>query len=491
MRRLASLQAKLILAFLALMAAVLLASGAALVWLTRSDVEQRELDKTAAIAPAISAEFFLREMRGDSLDVIAEAAHEAARRYGVRIIITDQAMRVVADSDDSLVGETIDIDPVAEVPAAPGPHPPAYSHVYPGPGAADDLVLVGPGLVGLRARMAGGDGQAPGGPRAGRSEYSLYLAVRRETIANAWLGMLPALGLAALITLPVAVVLAVAVARYVTRPLEQLTFATNRVAEGTFDVDVAMNRRDEVGQLAGAFGAMAERVGRARMEMRSLVANVSHDLKTPLTSILGFAQALRTGGAASPAEARRMGEVIHQEASRLATRLDELLYLSELESGQVVVETDEIEISRLLEVVTARVRPALEARNVTVTVELAPGLFATADGPKLERALENLLENARRYTPDGGSVRVVSRRDASRPAAVLVEVANTAAGLTPGEIPRLFERFYRRERSRPGASGSGLGLPIARDLVELQGGSLEATLEGGEIIFRARLPAAG
>lgn len=186
-----------------------------------------------------------------------------------------------------------------------------------------------------------------------------------------------------------------------------------------------------------------------------------------------------------------MGEVIHQEASRLATRLDELLYLSELESGQVVVETDEIEISRLLEVVTARVRPALEARNVTVTVELAAGLFATADGPKLERALENLLENARRYTPDGGSVRVVSRRDASRPAAVLVEVANTAAGLTPGEIPRLFERFYRRERSRPGASGSGLGLPIARDLVELQGGSLEATLEGGEIIFRARLPAAG
>lgn len=495
MTRFTSLQAKLILAFLALMAAVLLASGTAFVWLTREDVEQSELDKTAAIAPVISAEFFLREARGDSLEIVAAAARDAAKQYGARIIITDAGMKVIVDSDGELVGKTINAGSLAAVPTerppGPAPHLPAYSLVYPGPGPAGDLVLVRPSLMGLRARMGGGDSALAGAARTGRADYALYLAIPRETITNAWLSMLPALGLAALVALPIAVLLAVIVARYITRPIQQLTVATHRMAEGTFDVEIAVKRRDEVGQLAGAFTSMAERVGKAQMEMRTLVGNVSHDLKTPLTSILGFAQALRAGGAASPAEARRMGEVIHDEASRLATRLDELLYLSELESGQAVVESEEIDVGHLLGVVIGRVRPALETRGVPVSIDTAPGLTATADGAKLERALENLLENARRYTPDGGTVRVSGRREASQPPAVVVEVANTAAGITGEEVPRLFERFYRRDRSRSGAKGSGLGLPIARDLIELQGGTLEAALEGDEIVFRARIPAAG
>jgi len=185
---------------------------------------------------------------------------------------------------------------------------------------------------------------------------------------------------------------------------------------------------------------------------------------------------------------QRMGEVIHEEARRLTARLDDLMYLSELEGGQAVVEREEIDLGKLLWAAVARVEPDLRTRGVELQIAVPAGLVGSADGAKLERAVENLVENARRYTPDGGRVRVTAKAVAGARGATVIEVANTAADIEPQEIPRLFERFYRRDRSRSGTRGSGLGLPIARDLVELQGGTLDAALEGAEIVFRLRLP---
>ncbi|MCH7840875.1 MAG: SMP-30/gluconolactonase/LRE family protein [Planctomycetes bacterium] len=185
----------------------------------------------------------------------------------------------------------------------------------------------------------------------------------------------------------------------------------------------------------------------------------------------------------------RMGGVIHEEASRLATRLNDLLYLSELDSGQALLQREEIDLRRLIEGVVARIEPEVTARGATLHVDLADGVTVSADGPKLERALENLLDNARKYTPADGEIRVRSYMEEGSPDYVCVEVANAAPDFSPEELPRLFERFYRSDRTRAGAgtSGSGLGLPIARDLIELHGGTLEASLRDREISFTIRL----
>lgn len=299
--------------------------------------------------------------------------------------------------------------------------------------------------------------------------------------------------MAAAIALPVAAVLAIMVARYITRPLQQLTVASQRMAEGSFDVQVSVDRSDEVGRLAQAFSSMSRRVGEAHTQMRQLVANVSHDLKTPLTSILGFSQALRDGRTGDEGDARRVGGVIYDEATRLSNRLNDLLYLSELESGQTLLQRDEIDLRRLVESGVERIESRLAARDVQFGVDLADGVTLSADGAKLERAIENVLDNAGKYTPSGGEIRVRAFFEDGAPSHACVEVANTAGDISEEELPRLFERFYRRERTpaRGGApTGSGLGLPIARDLVELHGGTLSASLRDGDIVFTIRLPLA-
>ena len=485
----ASLQWRLIASFAGLTVVALLAAGAIFVYLSRGDEEDHELSQVASKAPVVGAEFVVRQFQGESEQDLKAFVNDAATRYGVRIILTDEAQLVIADSEHSLEGQELQVQP-EPVTTHRGPLEP-YAVLRPPEGTpGSSLLLVAPTLRGPRGLMMGERERAPvvGAARAPSTSagYSLYIGVPRQTITRAWLGLLPALGIASAVALPLAVALAVALARYITRPLEQLTVATNRMAAGTFDVNIAVKRHDEVGQLAQAFTDMAGRVGQAHMDMRALVANVSHDLKTPLTSILGFAQALRSGPA-SPEEGQRMGEVIHEEATRLAARLEDLLYISELDSGRAVLDRDEIEVARLVNQGLGRVEADLRARGVTVQRDLAPGLTVSADGPKLERALENLLENARKFTPDHGSLRVATR---SEPGRVCLDVANTNPGIEPAELTHLFERFYRSDRARSGrGNGTGLGLSIARDIVALHGGTLDAALAGGEIVFRVRLPA--
>jgi signal transduction histidine kinase len=236
---------------------------------------------------------------------------------------------------------------------------------------------------------------------------------------------------------------------------------------------------------------MATRVGEANQEMRMLVANVSHDVKTPLTSILGFAQALQAGVVQGEAESKRVGGVIHEEAERLARRLNDLVYLSELESGQAVLQRDEVDLETLVDSMLTRMTSVAERKGVGVSTALAKGVTLSADRAKLERALENLLDNACKFTPPGGEIHVRTLLAPGEPEAACFEIGNTAPDVEPEEIPRLFERFYRRDRAGTGRSaGTGLGLTIARDLIELHGGTLEASLRDGEVFLIAKMPRA-
>jgi signal transduction histidine kinase len=475
-----SLQFKLILAFSFVVLVALVLAGSVFVAVRRGEARDAALDHVVAASPPVYSGFTFRQRDERNVLELIQYTDAAAQQLDLRILMVERESGTVAyDTAESLVGQDIVIPEDGVVPASQFR---PYVSWQPKKGeVGDDLVMV--------MALASITGTGPRLPSVDEEPYWLVLAVQKDTIRSAWRGLLPQLGLAAAIALPLAIIFAMVLANYISRPLAQLTTASQRVAEGDYDVNVDIHRRDEVGQLAKSFSTMATRVGETHSQMRALIANVSHDLKSPLTSILGFSQALRDGRAGVDEDTRHMGDVIHNEASRLSARLNDLLYLAELESGQSVLQRDEIDLRRLVASSVARVEDDVRERGVDLNVQLAEATIS-ADGAKLERAVENLLDNARKYTPGGGEIDVALSPNGQN---VTIAIANTARDISEDELPRLFERFYRRERARgeKAASGSGLGLAIARDLVEMHGGRLEADLRDGQLAFTMILPRGG
>lgn len=480
MRPFASLRSKLIAAFVSVVAVALVLSATVYILASRGDQEQQAIDRVASASPSIVGEYLLVAVRSQAEEDLAAFARDAGKRYDVRVILADESGHVIADSGADLLGKTMALPPLPDRrPGAVGRT--SYVTWKPQSGTpGEGYVLLASNVPAVPANF----NPRPAQPRTILPR--LVIGVPEGTITHAWLSLLPALGIAAAIALPVAVLLAVLLAAYITRPVKQLTLAAGQMAEGSFEIDVPVARNDELGDLTRAFDTMARRVGDTQSQMRSLVANVSHDLKTPLTSILGFARALHTGAATGP-DAARAGAIIEEEAVRLAHRLDDLLLLSEIDSGKAVVDHDEIDLGRLAADVVRRLLPPGAERPYGVETQVPEGVVAVADGPKLERVVENLVDNARKFTPAGGriAVRAVPANGTHR---ALLEVANTADEPASGDLERLFERFYRADRNRSARNGSGLGLAIAKDLVTLQGGSLDANWQDGMLVFRVQLP---
>lgn len=471
-----SLQYRLIGSFTGVVAVALVVAGAAFVWLKRDDQERQALERIAAASPALYTKFALQRFDTNGGMFLDQFVKEAAAGSPFRVLVVDGVGNVVEDSGQSLVGQNVAPQQVERVLDG------GLNSWEPGSGAGEGFVLVSEAAIGTVATAA----EAPVGANATFDGYSLVLGVPEAAVKDAWRDLLPGLAIAALVALPASVLLAILLARQVTRPLAMLTAASTRVAAGTLDVTLPPPGRDEVGRLSSAFGTMVERVGEARDEVRSLIAGVSHDLKTPLTSISGFARALETGVVTDPEQVRRAGRVLSEESARLSTRVEALLLLSEIESGHAVLDPVAFDLATLLDDLVARLAPGFAARRIEVEAAIARPLVVTADAGKIERALENLLDNARKYAPEGSTVRL---RAMASQGGVAVHISNRFDG-EADEAPRLFERFYRRDRSH-GGTGTGLGLTIARELIELHGGRLEASVADGAITFTLELGPAG
>jgi signal transduction histidine kinase len=508
-----SLNARLIAAFVAVTVVALLLAGGFFVLSERDDQEQARLDRVAAAYPEVVGEISRRGSGGADEAELATLVDEVAAEQEVRVLLVNTEGTVLKDSEDRVDGQQIVVpegsaEPLEEEQAAVDTDATATATASMSPPQADTadpqhdfgsgFPFGNQGWTRYGGRhfdfdpQTGDEGRLvliePPGPFSPGSaqivdenQYFIYLAVRESTLTTAWLDMLPGLALAAAIALPVAILLAVLLARYIVRPLNQLETAAQAIAHGSYDVQVPDQRRDEVGSLARAFSYMAQRVGESQSQMRALVANVSHDLRTPLTSILGFTRAVRDGDVKDPAEIRRSVDVAHEEALRLNNRLNDLLYISELDSGQAVLQKREVDIDQLVAGLVDRIRPELEARDVRLGLSLDSNASFEADHGKLERALENLIDNARKYVPDGG---VVDVKTSTVGDGAVIEITNTAPDLSEEELPRLFERFYRRDGSR----GSGLGLAIACELIELHGGTLTAELVDDSLRLTVSLP---
>jgi signal transduction histidine kinase len=285
----------------------------------------------------------------------------------------------------------------------------------------------------------------------------------------------------------IALVVARWLARGMTQPLRDMAAAAHRMETGDYSTRVHTRSRDEVGQLATAFNRMSAELENLEQSRRDLVANVSHELKTPIAAIRAHLENLLDG--VEQPEPRTM-EVMLSQTERLGRLIEQLLELSRLESGELPLQREEMLLAPLVTQVLSEIEMARSDRGVAVESELPNDLpSVNADRERVHQVLFNLVDNAVRFTPAGGAVTVSAHRHNG---SVEVKVADTGVGIQPEHLPRLFERFYRADPARSrGDGGTGIGLAIARSVVEAHGGHIRAESELGRgSVFTFDLPVA-
>jgi signal transduction histidine kinase len=273
----------------------------------------------------------------------------------------------------------------------------------------------------------------------------------------------------------IALVLARWLARGMTQPLRDMAAAARRMETGDYSARVQTRSRDEVGQLATAFNRMSAELENLERSRRDLVANVSHELKTPIAAIRAHLENLLDGVERPDPNTL---QVMLAQTERLSRLIEQLLELSRLESGELPLRREETPLAPLVSQVLSEIDVARSDRGVDVRSDLPEDLpTIDADPERVHQVLFNLLDNAVRFTPPGGEVTVSAHR---HDGSVEVSVSDTGVGISPEHLPRLFERFYRADPARSREDGgTGIGLAIARSVVEAHGGHIRAESQMG------------
>jgi len=284
---------------------------------------------------------------------------------------------------------------------------------------------------------------------------------------------------AGIIALLAAFFLSLLMARWITAPLKRISNEARQVADGHAH-PIPPKGPVEVRRLAKAFNDMAQQVQATQQSQKDFIANVSHELKTPLTSIQGFAQAVRDGTALSEEDLHQAADVIESEAIRMNRLVQDLLTLEKMDAGTVLFEMQTFDVNDLLR--TAKQKFASRADDAGIDLQIKPPAdeaLITGDSDRLMQVLDNLLENAIKFTPMGGWISISNQIIGKE---VLIHVADTGQGIPPSEQQRIFERFYQVDKARPGGKrrGYGLGLAISKQIVETHGGSLSVISAAGE-----------
>ena len=264
--------------------------------------------------------------------------------------------------------------------------------------------------------------------------------------------------------------------RYVTGPLQRLKRAAMEIRDGNLDHELGVSGHDEFTELATGFEKMRIRLKdsmrakeKAETEQRAMMASVTHDLKTPITSIIGYAEGILDGVADTPEKTKEYAAVIHKKAQSLQSLAEDLSLLSRLENTQLLLDKREEDMGKLVAELVSEFSHA--EQDVQIQTKLVSDLRVLIDREKISRVLINIFQNSVKYKkPDQPlevSVTLVNHNEAA-----LLSVSDNGMGVTQGDLPHLFDQFYRADASRGKQSGSGLGLSIARQLVHLHGGKI-------------------
>jgi signal transduction histidine kinase len=280
----------------------------------------------------------------------------------------------------------------------------------------------------------------------------------------------------ALIGAVIALVLGIFLSRTLTRPIRELTRATHAVSEGDLLQQVTVHSNDELGELAQAFNKMSAELSRSVNARKQMTADVAHELRTPLSLIIGHAEAVHDG-VLPPS--RENFEIIREEAARLEHLVNDLRTLSLADAGELSISLQIVEPERLVNEVASLYQVETQKKNISITLDVAPHLPSLEVDPgRMMQVLTNILDNALRHTPAGGQV-VLSATQAA--ANVEISVQDSGPGLPTGDLDRIFERLYRTDNSRQREDGgSGLGLAIAKSIVQAHGGQISAESGAGK-----------
>ena len=455
---LGSLRARLIISFACVVGlAVFLAGGGAL-FLLRDREQASARESYGRHAEPLNQLVTAMVAAGRPLDEVRAALGVRADELGVRLLLLDEDLLVVFDSEQELAGRYILSFENRSLPLIEDD---GARYKWTNYNASDpDLTLFAPPPSALAVPE-------------GTPVYQTLVGVPKSQLSQAWLELAPRLALAGAIALVVSSVVAFFISRSISGPLARITQASVQMAQGNYDVHIPIKGQDEVGRLAEAFNAMAREVDSSHRMMRELLANVSHELKTPLTSIQGFSQAALDGAIKSDEELRESNRIIHDEANRMRGLVDDLLLLSQIESGQVSMQHAHVDLGALLERMLERFQWALRDASIDSGLHIDRLPMVHGDERRLEQVFGNLIENAIRHTPPGG--RIAISGVATREGQASVAVHNTGSFIPNEDLPRVFERFFQVDRARARRGGSsGLGLSIVSEIVDAHNGTVRA-----------------
>jgi signal transduction histidine kinase len=492
-----SLRAKLIASYALVIVLTLTLVASGFAYVLRSYQTTLRLNQLADYAVPLTFAVERSQRLGASADEIDKYLHEQANDLDVRIFLLGPNRTVMLDTDQTLIGRQLPL-PTEERARLGGQMQWGTLDVPDGPALTFIAVTTPPP-------------RAPSRDAPTVAPPNLVVAVPESSIGSAWLELAPSLFLGAFIALVLSIAVAIVLARSIARPLAQVTAASERMATGDFDQYIDVRGHDEVGLLASSFNTMAREVGQMHRTMRDFLANVSHELRTPLTSIEGYSQAMTDGTITSPDQYRDAALIIGEEAGRMHRLVEDLLYLSRIESGQIDIVRSKLDLTELLRNCVRQVQPQIESAGLAIDVEAAPIPPILADRHRLQQVFVNLLDNAVKHTPKAGSIDVRAyptrstlsrepvdlqghRSDGNKADGnwVAVDVHNTGSYIPPDHVNRIFERFYQvdQARSRNG-DGHGLGLAIVQQIVQAHHGRVEVSSDPGKgTTFTVYLPAA-
>lgn len=461
-----SVGTRLFAAFLAIILLVILMISFTLIVLLRNNplVQRPDLVKLANVSTSITR----LDLPGTELNPPQNEARvqQLAKAYGVRVLVTDGAGNVLLDSSRPN-GLAL---PLRRFRTAR--QDPLFPQVMVGQVRDSSLQ---PWL--FVARPFGAD------------RVLVTAAPPRQLAALLFFGesLLLPMAESALVAILVAMILAILISRSIAQPLQKMSTVAQGIARGEYALAAPESGPDEVRALGQALNSMKQQVQASQQGQRDFLANVSHELKTPLTSIQGFAQAMLDGAVATPEAIQRSAGIIFSEADRMRRLVEGLLDLARLDAGLRALNRTSLDLRAVLLSVTEKLGLRAREKGVELSTELPPTLPAlTGDADRLAQVFTNLLDNAIKHTPAGGKVTVAA---SASPGWVEASVGDTGPGIPAEDLSRIFERFYQVDKSRARQAGVGLGLTISKEIVEAHGGSLRAeSVVGLGSRFVARLP---
>ncbi len=383
---------------------------------------------------------------GSGWDDITIYLEEMEVLSGQRVVLTDAERIVIADSHGELEGDLFSYD---------WPHRELIRH--------RDRMLLGILFI--------------------SPEPTLEAELTRELAASIQYYLI--IGASAAVA--VAFLLTIILSRAIASPAEALAEAAQRIGKGDFSVQVKIRDRGEFGALADAFNRMSSDLEQTQRMRRDLTADIAHELRSPLTNIRGYLEAVADNLIPS-SEALPL---LEEETSMLAHLIEDLQVLALAEAGALELKLSEVNVSAVTELAVKRIEPLAREKGITLASDIPASIpLVTADSKRVTQVLSNLLSNALTHTESGGSIRVGL---ACHEAMVCISVTDSGIGIPEREISRVFDRFYRVDRSRSRSTGgSGLGLTIAKYLVEAHGGTIHAeSIPGKGSTFSFTIPHAG